>query len=523
MQIASTTRPAATVVTRTPPPTAHELSVMMPFGRYSVQAQVGIGGMGTVYRGTQLSLGRPVAIKVLRVSDGYDYAFEDRFRREARAMAALNHPNIVAIYDYGHLGSEFLFFVMEFVDGTDLGEIMRQGRMTPELALGLLPQICAALEYAHSKGIVHRDIKPANIMLTANDEVKVMDFGIARVLGSARQTKTGRLIGTLEYMSPEQMRSQETDARSDVYSLGILLYEMLTGRVPFQSTSDYELMRAQVEDEPIAPRDFKGDIPLAVELAILRALAKDPAARFQSATEFRAALISAVPAAALKTETAEPLIKATRFAATEPQFDEPISTARMPGSQSAGFDAHTGTYTLRLPSFLLTAREQFTARFGHLNWKHYGSAAALLAIVIGLTSLRRDNQPAPVTTPEPQPTATQPAPVQPLPVPSAPAIIAPLSQETAVRPLDPQAAEAENPAPAKQTAPRAKAAQSQVAARAQPRPTRSAQTQRQAAPTPTPTPQQAQKQEPKKKWWEKAAEVGVGVTDAIIRKKRGRP
>ncbi len=492
-------------------------------GTFRIEQKIGEGGMGAVYRGRDLMLEREVAIKALRPELARQPELVARFRSEAVTLAKLNHSHIATLYNFLRHGDDY-FMVMEFVRGSTLEAIIRQtGAIETECAVRLFCQALEGIAHAHALGVIHRDIKPANIMLTANDEVKVMDFGIARVLGSARQTKTGRLIGTLEYMSPEQMRSQETDARSDVYSLGILLYEMLTGRVPFQSTSDYELMRAQVEDEPIAPRDFKGDIPLAVELAILRALAKDPAARFQSAIEFRAALISAVPAAALKTEPAEPLIKATRFAATEPQFDEPISTARMPGSQSAGFDAHTGTYTLRLPSFLLTAREQFTARFGHLNWKHYGSAAALLAIVIGLTSLRRDNQPAPVTTPEPQPTATQPAPVQPLPVPSAPAIIAPLSQETAVRPLDPQAAEAENPAPAKQTAPRAKAAQSQVAASAQPRPTRSAQTQRQAAPTPTPTPQQAQKQEPKKKWWEKAAEVGVGVTDAIIRKKRGRP
>ncbi len=165
---------------------------MMPFGRYSVQACVGIGGMGTVYRGTQLSLGRPVAVKVLRVSDGFDFAFEDRFRREARAMATLNHPNIVAIYDYGHLGTEFLFFVMEFVDGTDLGEIMRLGRMTPQLAMQLLPQICTALEYAHSKGIVHRDIKPANVMLTRQGEVKITDFGLAKDTGAPPQWRRRR-------------------------------------------------------------------------------------------------------------------------------------------------------------------------------------------------------------------------------------------------------------------------------------------------------------------------------------------
>jgi serine/threonine protein kinase len=208
---------------------------MMPFGRYSVQVQVGIGGMGTVYRGTQLSLGRPVAIKILRVGDGCDFAFEDRFRREARAMATLNHPNIVSIYDYGHLGSEFLFFVMEFVDGTDLGEIMSKGRMTLELALQLLPQICAGLEYAHSKGIIHRDIKPANIMLTREGEVKITDFGLAKDIMRAASmvTETRMVMGTPEYAAPEQFNAhRDVDHRADVYALGVLMYQMLTGVLP---------------------------------------------------------------------------------------------------------------------------------------------------------------------------------------------------------------------------------------------------------------------------------------------------
>jgi serine/threonine protein kinase len=204
---------SASAVSRALPPSPTELSAMMPFGRYSVQAQVGLGGMGTVYRGTQLSLGRPVAIKVLRVSDGYDFAFEDRFRREARAMAALNHPNIVAIYDYGHLGSEFLYFVMEFVDGTDLAEIMRLGRMTSEIALQLLPQICAGLEYAHSKGIVHRDIKPANIMLTRQGEVKIADLASPRTWRAPRPSPPRRTWSWARRNTPRPSSSTRT-ARS---------------------------------------------------------------------------------------------------------------------------------------------------------------------------------------------------------------------------------------------------------------------------------------------------------------------
>jgi serine/threonine protein kinase len=261
---------------------------MMPFGRYSVQAQVGIGGMGTVYRGTQLSLGRPVAIKVLRVSDGYDFAFEDRFRREARAMAALNHPNIVAIYDYGHLGTDFLFFVMEFVDGTDLGEIMSQGRMTPALALQLLPQICAGLEYAHAKGIVHRDIKPANIMLTCQGEVKITDFGLAKDVArvASMATETHMVMGTPEYAAPEQFNAhREVDHRADIYALGVLMYQMLTGALPRGSWQPPSALRP-------------GVIDARIDAIVIRSLMQDRQHRFQSVGDMRNAIEAAlVPAA----------------------------------------------------------------------------------------------------------------------------------------------------------------------------------------------------------------------------------
>ncbi|MFO1484702.1 MAG: protein kinase [Verrucomicrobiaceae bacterium] len=261
---------------------------MMPFGRYSVQAQVGVGGMGTVYRGTQLSLGRPVAIKVLRVSDGYDFAFEDRFRREARAMATLNHPNIVAIYDYGHLGSEFLFFVMEFVDGTDLGEIMLMNRMTPELALQLLPQICAGLEYAHSKGIVHRDIKPANIMLTRQGEVKITDFGLAKDVAreASMATETHMVMGTPEYAAPEQFHAhREVDHRADIYALGVVMYQLLTGALPRGTWQPPSMLRPGLD-----PR---------LDAVVIRALMPDRQHRYQSIGDMRraieAALVPATP------------------------------------------------------------------------------------------------------------------------------------------------------------------------------------------------------------------------------------
>ena len=267
------------VPVRASPPTVEAISRMMPIGRYSVQKQVGMGGMGTVFRGTQLSLGRPVAIKVLRVSDGFDYAFEDRFRREAKAMALLSHPNIVAIYDYGHLGSEFLYFVMEFVDGMDMGEIIRQGRMTPELALQLVPQICVALEYAHSKGIVHRDIKPANIMLTRQGEVKVTDFGLAKnfIVTSSQVTETHMVMGTPEYASPEQFDAhREVDHRADIYAVGVMMYQMLTGALPRGSWLPPSRLRAGID-----PR---------FDAIVTRAMMQERAQRFQSIAEMRQAI-----------------------------------------------------------------------------------------------------------------------------------------------------------------------------------------------------------------------------------------
>jgi serine/threonine protein kinase len=270
---------APPVLNRPSPPSVEDIMRMMPLGRYSVQARVGMGGMGTIFRGTQLSLGRPVAIKVLRVSDGYDYAFEDRFRREAKAMAQLSHPNIVAIYDYGHLGSEFLYFVMEFVDGMDMGEIMRQGRMTTDLALQLIPQICQALEYAHSKGIVHRDIKPANIILNRQGEVKVTDFGLAKnfVKTPTMVTETHMVMGKPEYASPEQYdMHREVDHRADIYAVGVMAYQMLTGALPRGSW--------------LPPSQLRPGLNGRIDGISTRAMIQDRTQRYQSITDMRRAL-----------------------------------------------------------------------------------------------------------------------------------------------------------------------------------------------------------------------------------------
>lgn len=263
-------------------------------GSYKVIDKIGEGGMGAVFKGVDLMLEREVAIKMLRPELASQPQVVERFRSEAVTLARLNHPNIATLYSFLRQGEDF-FMVMEFVRGETLDSLIRRsGAMHCDHAITLFCQALEGIDHAHRMGIVHRDIKPANMMLTEMGTLKVMDFGIARVLGTSRMTKQGNIVGTIEYMSPEQVRGQETDARSDIYSLGILLYEMLTGRVPFSSDSEYDLMKMQIEDAPPPPRVFSNQIPQAVEQAIMRSLAKRSEARFQGAGEFRDVLLSAI-------------------------------------------------------------------------------------------------------------------------------------------------------------------------------------------------------------------------------------
>ena len=259
-------------------------------GSYKITEKIGEGGMGAVFKGIDLMLEREVAIKMLRPELASQPHVVERFRSEAVTLAKLNHPNIATLFSFLRQGEDF-FMVMEFVRGETLDSLIRRsGAMRCDTAIALFCQALEGIDHAHRMGIIHRDIKPANMMLTETGTLKVMDFGIARVLGTSRMTKQGNIVGTIEYMSPEQVRGQETDARSDIYSLGILLYEMLTGRVPFSSDSEFDLMKMQIDDAPQPPRVFSAQIPQAVEQAIMRALAKRAEARFQGAGEFRNAL-----------------------------------------------------------------------------------------------------------------------------------------------------------------------------------------------------------------------------------------
>jgi serine/threonine-protein kinase len=269
-------------------------------GRYQVGELLGYGGMAEVHRGRDLRLGRDVAIKMLRTDLARDATFQMRFRREAQNAASLNHPAIVSVYDTGEertsTGETLPFIVMEFVAGRTLKEVLAvEGRLLPRRALEITADICAALEFSHRHGIIHRDIKPGNVMLTQSGQVKVMDFGIARALasGATTMTQTSAVIGTAQYLSPEQARGEPVDARSDVYAAGCVLYELICGHPPFVGDNPVSVAYQHVREDPRPPSMINPDVTPDIDAVVLKALAKNPLNRYQSAAEMRADLLRA--------------------------------------------------------------------------------------------------------------------------------------------------------------------------------------------------------------------------------------
>lgn len=305
--------------------------------RYEVQGRIGVGGMAEVWRGYDRTLNRTVAIKTLLPQFARDASFVDRFRREAQAAARLNHAGIVSVYDSGTDG-ETPYIVMQFIEGRTLADYLASGKTIPPMkAAQVAKEIAEALAAAHAEGVIHRDIKPANVMVTRDGKVLVMDFGIARLIsGPETAPQTSAVLGTASYLSPEQAQGQAVDARTDIYALGVVLYEMLTGRPPFTGDSPMAIAYKQVNATPEAPSSVNPDVPPELDAVVMRALSKNPANRYQTGQEFADDLervrtggqVMATPLLPAGGEATQVISRPQPTSVLPPQHDEPGSSRK---------------------------------------------------------------------------------------------------------------------------------------------------------------------------------------------------
>ncbi|MFZ1453473.1 MAG: serine/threonine-protein kinase, partial [Ferruginibacter sp.] len=262
---------------------------------YEITEHLGKGGMGNVYKATDTMLGRDVALKMLHPQLTMEAQFLERFKKEARVLAQLLHPNIAVIYNFIEQGGNH-FMVMEYVEGTNLDDLLKKHKTLPaEFVVPVFTQVLEGLKHAHKKNVFHRDIKPANMMLTHDDTVKLMDFGIAKVAGEQKMTQVNKIVGTVEFMAPELLQGKEASAASDIYAAGVTLYELLCGKLPFVADTDFNLMQAIMKEKVIHPAKCNASIPKALSDIIMKALDKNPAARFADAGAFQLALLAAFP------------------------------------------------------------------------------------------------------------------------------------------------------------------------------------------------------------------------------------
>lgn len=334
--------------------------------RYELGEIIGFGGMSEVHRAHDIRLNRDVAIKVLRADLARDPTFYLRFKREAQNAAALNHPAIVAVYDTGETeidGGPLPYIVMEYVEGETLRDIVRSyGPLEPRRAMEVIADSCAALDFSHNAGIVHRDMKPANIMINHAGAVKVMDFGIARAIADAANpmTQTAAVVGTAQYLSPEQARGETVDARSDVYSLGCVLFEILTGEPPFTGDSPVAVAYQHVREDPRLPSDVNEAVPRELDSVVLEAMSKNPANRYQSAADMRSDLIRVLGGQ----KPGAPLV----------MTDEDRTTILGSGPAAASYDDYYGTGPADVDTFAHDPEPAGTRRTAYL-------AAGLVAVV----------------------------------------------------------------------------------------------------------------------------------------------
>jgi len=427
---------------------------MNRIGRYEILEEIGRGAMGVVYKALDPALGRIVAVKTIHLSELTDPAEREKQRerllREARSAAILSHPGIVTVYDIAESdGAAHVF--MEFVNGPALERIMDERRVTRDLVLNVIGQTAAALDYAHSKGIIHRDVKPANIMIHEDGKVKITDFGIAKIL-SERLTQTGTMLGTPNYMSPEQIRGLPLDGRSDQFALATVAYELLTGEKPFTAPSVPAVLFKVVQEEPERPMRLNPTLNAAIEAVLLRALRKDPAERYPTCVEFASAL-----AAACASPGWEPLPRGA--GSTAPTLE---AVAALPGVAGPAYRRR------RRPG---DTTEETAGTSGRL-WKPLLAAlmaiGAVLGLVVGLTRwlgpeaaqksapLQQEAgaRPAPEGIPKPSPSVAEPPPAA-----------SPHEAEQAPTPEPPRAEPEPEPAASKETPKKAAGRQRPVVVR----------------------------------------------------------
>jgi serine/threonine-protein kinase len=433
-------------------------------GDYEIVQVLGAGGMGQVYKVRNVLSDRIEAMKVLLPNLEGDPGLADRFLNEIKVQATLDHPNIAKLHTAMKINNQ-LVMVMEFVDGTSLSTILLRGPLAPSAAAAYSAQVLDALAYAHARGVIHRDIKPANLMLAADGHIKLMDFGIARVQADKRLTQTGSTVGSLFYMSPEQIKGADPDGRSDIYSLGITMYEMVTGRRPFGGDSDFQIMSAHLGQAPMAPIEVIPGIPSGLSDIILMAIEKDPAARFQTAEAFRAALGHAFPQAVTATRTLTPVpipVASPAAVPTATMMPPPLPQNLPPTAPMTAVNAPAAAAA----PWVVAEPKPRSRRGLYMALGSIVTLAVLVAAVIEGPKLMRGGKSdaqvaapvaaapaavpdaAPVAQASPEPVAAAPAPT---PTPTPAPTLAPAAEQS-FRPIPRAAASAQNSAPPQQVA-----------------------------------------------------------------------
>ncbi|BDC52773.1 hypothetical protein F183_A50880 [Bryobacterales bacterium F-183] len=408
-------------------------SVGEKFGDYEVLQILGAGGMGQVYKVRNTLSDRSEAMKVLLPNLEKQADLLDRFMREIKVQAGLQHKNIAGLHTAQRQGDRILMFI-EFVDGITLDKALSRGPLSADLAANIIGQVLEALEYAHGRGVVHRDIKPENIMVQPDGTVKLMDFGIARLAQDRRLTSTGRTVGSLYYMSPEQIRgADDLDGRSDLYSLGITLYQCVTGKRPFDGDSDYSIMSAHMMSNPVPPIQLDSRVPQPLNDVILRAIAKDREVRLQSAAEFRSVLLASVGAAtgtAQATRATVPMVSASAAPAAPtmvmhpppppPPQPQPVASIPAPPPPPASLGGpHAGSNSkglwIGLAGLVLMGGGWFAlGMLGIIPLPAFwgGGKADPSVVEAKPVAVESTTTPAPVATVPQQPVTSTPAPVQ---------------------------------------------------------------------------------------------------------------